>query len=60
MRMRRETCHNGPSQLANVVREAGHLVVVNPGVDEQHTRPTLHNDGVALTELALVDQHALC
>ena len=59
MRMRREACHDGLAQLAKVVREAGHFVAVYPGVDEQHARPALHDDGVALDELALVDQHTL-
>ena len=38
---------------------AGHLVARDAGVDEQHAGPALHDDGVALDELALVDQHAL-
>ena len=59
MRMRREACHNGLAQLAKVVREAGHFVAVHPGVDEQHASPALHDNGVALAELALVDQHTL-
>jgi hypothetical protein len=48
MRMRREACDNGPAQLAKVVREAGHFVVVYPRVDEQHASPPLHDNGVAL------------
>ena len=59
MRMRREARHDGLAQLAKVVREAGHLVAVHPGVDEQHAGPALHDNGVALAELALVDQHTL-
>jgi hypothetical protein len=59
MRMRGKPCHNGLAQLAKVVREAGHLVALHPGVDEQHASPALHDNGVALEELALVDQHAL-
>ncbi|GAA0436963.1 hypothetical protein Acor_50380 [Acrocarpospora corrugata] len=59
MRMRRETRHNGLAQFAKVVREAGHFVALHPGVDEQHTSAALHDNGVALAELALVDQHAL-
>ena len=59
MRMRREACHNGLAQLAKVVREAGHFVALHPGVDEQHASPALHDNGVALAELALVDQHTL-
>src|ERR687888_1226528 len=59
MRMRRKSCHNGLAQLAKVVREGGHFVAVHPGVDEQHAGPALHDNGVALAELALVDQHTL-
>jgi hypothetical protein len=47
------------TQLAKVVREAGHLGAVHPGVDEQHASPAVHDNGVALAELALVDQHTL-
>jgi hypothetical protein len=32
---------------------------VHPGVDEQHASPAVHDNGVALAELALVDQHTL-
>ena len=35
-------------------------MVLHPGVDEQHAGAALHDDGVALDELALVDQHTLC
>jgi hypothetical protein len=59
MRMRRKPCHNGLAQLAKVVREGGHFVAVHPGVDEQHASPAVHDNGVALAELALVDQHTL-
>jgi len=57
--MRRKPCHNGLAQLAKVVREAGHFGAVHPGVDEQHASPAVHDNGVALAELALVDQHTL-
>src|SRR6516225_4546587 len=59
MRMRRKPGHNGLAQLAKVVREGGHFVAEYPGVDEQHTGPALHDNSVALAELALVDQHTL-
>lgn len=59
VRMRREARHNGPAQLAKVVREAADLGAGHPWVDEQHTGPALHHNGVALHEAALVDQHAL-
>ena len=59
MRMRREACHNGLARIGQVVREAGHFVAVHPGVDEQHASPAVHDNGVALAELALVDQHTL-
>ena len=59
MRMRRKPCHDGLAQLAKVVREAGHFGAVHPGVDEQHASPAMHDNGVALAELALVDQHTL-
>ena len=59
MRMRREACHNGLARLAKVVREGGHFVAEHPGVDEQHASPAVHDNGVALAELALVDQHTL-
>src|SRR5215510_11310904 len=59
MRMRREACHNGLARIGQVVREACHFVAVYPGVDEQHASLALHDNGVALAELALVDQHTL-
>src|SRR6266567_261462 len=59
MRMRREACDNGLTQLAKVVREGDHFVALYSGVDEQHASPALHDNGIALDELALVDQHAL-
>ena len=59
MRVRREACHNGLAQLANFVREGGQFVAEHPGVDEQHASPAVHDNGVALAELALVDQHTL-
>ncbi|HEY6492155.1 MAG TPA: hypothetical protein VIZ43_02705 [Trebonia sp.] len=49
----------GLAQLAEVVREGGHFVPEHPGVDEQHASPALHDNGVALAELALLDQHTL-
>jgi hypothetical protein len=58
MRMRRKPCHNGLAQLAQVVREGGQPMAEHSGVDEQHASPALHDNGVALAELALVDQHA--
>ena len=57
--MRREACHDGLAQLAKVVREADHFGASDPGVDEQHTGPALHGDGVVLEQLALVGQHTL-
>src|SRR5215831_9920354 len=60
MRMRREACHNGPARIGQVVRKAGHLGPLYPRVDEQHAGPALHDNGVALAELALVDQHTIC
>ena len=48
MRMRREACHDGLAQLTKVARETGHFVAVHSGVDEQHARPSLDDDGVAL------------
>jgi hypothetical protein len=43
-----------------VVREGGHFAAKHPGVDEQHAGPAVHDNGVALAELALADQHTLC
>jgi hypothetical protein len=57
MRMGGKPCHNRLAQFTKVVREGGHFVAVHPGVDEQHTGPAVYDDGVALAELALVDQH---
>jgi hypothetical protein len=59
MRMRREACNDGLARIGQVLREAGHFVGVHPGVDEQHAIPALHDNGVALAELALVDQHTI-
>jgi hypothetical protein len=55
--MGREACRNGLARLAKVVREAGHFGAGYPWVDEQHASPAVHDNGVALQELALVDQH---
>jgi hypothetical protein len=59
MWMRREPCHNGLARSGQVVREAGHFVALHPGIDEQHASPAVHDNGVALAELALVDQYTL-
>src|SRR5580704_1001183 len=59
MRMRREACHNGLARIGEVVREAGHFVALHSRVDEQHAGPAVHDNGVALAELALVDEHTL-
>ena len=59
VRMGREPGHNWLAQLAEVVRERGHFVAEHPRVDEQHAGLALHDNGVALAELALVDQHTL-
>ena len=39
--------------------QAGHFIARYPGVDEQHAVSALHDNGVVLEQLALVDQHAL-
>ena len=59
VRMGREACHNGLAGIGQVVREAGQFVTVDAGVDEQHATPALHDDGVALHELAHVGQHTV-
>jgi hypothetical protein len=59
VRMGGKSRHDGLAQLAQVVREGGHFVAEHPGVDEQDASPALHDNGVALAELALVDQHAV-
>jgi hypothetical protein len=59
MRMRRKPCHDGLAQLTKVVCEGDHFVAEDSGVDEQHTSSALHDNGVALAELALVGQHTL-
>jgi hypothetical protein len=57
--MGRKPGHDGLAQLAEFVGEVGHFVPEHPGVDEQYASPALHDNGVALAELALVDQHTL-
>jgi hypothetical protein len=57
--MRRKPGHNRLAQLAKVVREGGHFVAEHSGIDQQHACPALHDNRVALAELALLDQHAL-
>ena len=47
------------AQLTEVVREAAHFVARYPGVDQQHAGPALHDDGVVLEQLALVDQYTV-
>ena len=59
MRMRREACHHCVPRIRQVARETGHFVLVYPGVDEQYASPALDDDGVALAEHALVNQHSL-
>ena len=59
IRMRRETCHNGLPQLANVVREAGHFVARYPGsISNTPARPCTTTE-LFWSSSALVDQHAL-
>jgi hypothetical protein len=53
--MRRESRHNGLARIGQVVRQAGHFGAVYPGIDEQHASLAVHDNGVALAELALVD-----
>jgi hypothetical protein len=60
MRMRREACHNGLAQRVKVVRKVDHFVARYARVNEQHTSPSLHDNGVALQELALVCQYTRC
>lgn len=57
--MGREAHHDGLPRTGQVLGEAGQLVVLHPGVDEQHAVAALHDHGIALDELALVDQHTL-
>jgi hypothetical protein len=59
VRVGRKSGHYGLAQLAKVVRDGGHFVAEHPGIDEQHASPALHDNGVALAELALVDQHTV-
>ena len=59
VRVRREARHDRLAQLAEVVRETGHLDSGDPGVDEEHAGPALDDDGVVPEQLALVDEHAL-
>ncbi|MFE7670914.1 hypothetical protein ACFU5N_01705 [Streptomyces albidoflavus] len=42
-----------------VVRQAGHFGTGDPGVSGWHAVPALHDNGVVLKQLTLVDQHAL-
>ena len=48
VRMRGEACHDGPAQLAEVVREGRHFAAGYARVDEQHTVPALDDNGIAL------------
>lgn len=57
--MRREACDDGLAQVGQVVRDGRHLGARHAGVDEQHAGAALHDNGVALDELALVDENAL-
>jgi hypothetical protein len=59
VRVRGEARHHGVARIGQVVGEAGQFMVLHSGVDEQHAGAALHDDGVALHELALVDQHTL-
>ena len=59
MGMRREAGHDGLALLVEVVSDGDHLVFRDPGVDQQRAGLALHDNGVALDELALVDEHAL-
>jgi hypothetical protein len=59
MRVRGEAGHNGLTRLAEVVREAGHLVTCDPRVDEQHPGPALHDDCVVLERIAPMNQYTL-
>jgi hypothetical protein len=59
MRMRREPCFNRLTQLTEVIREGDHLGPEYPGIDKQHTGLASHDNGIALHELTLLDQHTL-
>ena len=52
-------CVEKPAATATrpLVGDAGQLVAEHARVDEQDARPALHDHGVALQELALVDEH---
>ena len=52
MRMGREARHNGLARLAKVISDGDHFGAGHPGVDEQHASPAVHDNGVALDELA--------
>jgi hypothetical protein len=53
--MRGEGCRSGLAQTGKVIREAGHFGAIYPGINEQHAILALHDNSVALAELALVD-----
>ena len=58
VRVCREAQHHAPRRVTQVVGQAVQLGAGDAGVDEQHAVRALHHHGVALHELALVDQHA--
>ena len=57
MWMRRKARDNGLTRIGKVVGEAGHFVLLHSGVDEQHARSAVHDNGIALAEIALVDEN---
>src|SRR5262245_4328099 len=57
VRMRREARYNGLARICQVVCEAEHFGAPYPGVDKQHAGASLHDNGVALAEVALMDQY---
>jgi hypothetical protein len=59
VRMRRETRHHGGPDSPTCLARAASSALVIPGIDEQAACRALHDDGVALEELALVDLHTV-
>ena len=57
--MRGEAGNDGLTQLAKIVRKVRHVGPRDARVDQQNAFPALHDGGIALDELALVDENAL-
>ena len=57
MRMGGKPCHHRLSGRAQVTRDGFHVGAGHPGIDEQHARVAVHENGIGLETFTLVQPH---